>query len=91
MLFRRLRPAKYAMVFLNMLLMEERCDVSGRYAATDPDLIDPQFLNVPRCQGMRSGTSDGLVLASSSISRPGCVRGLNARLFEAFIVGVFLS
>jgi hypothetical protein len=97
MLLRRItnRPTLLPMVFWIMLLMEERSlMMSKRYAAAGPELIDPQFLEAYRAHAedeVRHVQIDWHLLEQFYQSRPDWVRRLNARLFEALVVGVFLK
>jgi hypothetical protein len=78
-----------------MLLMEERSLlISKRYAAIDPELIDPQFLATYRAHvedEVRHVQLDWHLLEQFYQGRPAWLRRLNARLLEAFLVGLFLK
>jgi hypothetical protein len=89
------RPALLPMIIWMMLLMEERSLMMGRrYAAEDPDSIDPTFLEVYRAHSedeVRHVHLDWHLLERFYRSKPAWQRKLNARLLEAVIVGVLLK
>jgi hypothetical protein len=97
LLLRRItaRPMLFPMVFWIMLLMEERSlMISRRYAAMDPDTIDPQFLATYRAHAedeVRHVQIDWHLLEQLYVSRPAWLRRLNARFLEAFVVHLFLK
>jgi len=89
------RPMLWPMVFWIMLLMEERSLLmSKRYAAMDPASVDPQFLATYRAHAedeVRHVQLDWHLLEQFYQGRPAWLRRLNARLLEAFVVGLFLK
>jgi hypothetical protein len=88
-------PSAFPMVFWVMLLMEERSlMISRRYAAMDPDMIEPHFAAAYRAHledEVRHVQLDWHLLDQFYHSRPARVRRINARLLEAFVVGLFLK
>jgi hypothetical protein len=89
------RPLLLPMVFWVMLLMEERSLlISKRYAAMDPEVIDPQFSAIHRAHAedeVRHVQIDWHLLERFYQDRPAWARRLNARLLEAFVAGLFLK
>ena len=89
------RPALTPMVLWVMLMMEERSlMMSKRYAAMDPELIEPQFLAVYRAHAedeVRHVQLDWHLLERFYLAQPAWLRRLNARLLEALMVGLFLK
>jgi hypothetical protein len=89
------RPLLLPMVIWMMLLMEERSLMMGRrYAAADPDSIDPTFLETYRAHSedeVRHVQLDWHMLERLYQGKPAWQRKLNARLLEALMVGVFLK
>jgi hypothetical protein len=89
------RPTLLPMVIWMMLLMEERSLMMGRrYAAADPDSIDPTFLETYRAHSedeVRHVQLDWHLLERFYQDKPAWQRKLNARMLEVLIVGVFLK
>ena len=90
------RPGTFPMVFWVMLLMEERSLMIGRrYAAADAaQTLEPHFAATYRAHledEIRHVHLDWHLLERFYQSRPAWVRKLNARLLEAFVVGLFLK
>jgi hypothetical protein len=99
--FRRLlgffaaRPATFPFVYWVMLIMEERSLLmSRRYAAMDAATLEPHFADVYRAHledEVRHVQLDWHLLERFYQSRPNWLRWLNARLLEAFVLGLFLK
>ncbi len=89
------QPTLAPMVLWIMLLMEERSlMMSKRYAAMDPESIEPQFLAVYRAHAedeVRHVQLDWHLLERFYQSQPAWLRRLNARLLETLLVGLFLK
>lgn len=89
------RPDRFPMVLWVMLLMEERSLMLGRrYAAHDAAAIEPHFAAAYRAHledEVRHVQLDWHLLERFYQSRPRWLRVVNARLLEAFVVGLFLK
>lgn len=89
------RPRMFPMVFWVMLMMEERSlMISRRYARMDPEVLEPQFAATYQAHledEVRHVQLDWHLLERFFERRPKWQRRLNARLLEAFVVGLFLK
>lgn len=89
------RPTLFPMILWFMLIMEERSiTMSRRYAAMNPDLVDPQFLATYRAHAedeVRHVQLDWHLLEQFYRDRPAWLRNLNARLLETLVIRLFLK
>ncbi len=89
------RPFIFPMIFWIMLMMEERTlMISRRYAAMDPQELDPLFAATYRAHAedeVRHVQLDWHLLEQFYQDRPTWVRKMNARLLEWMLFGLFLK